>query len=469
ARFEQFLFEHGCAEIKHLHSDNGVFSAEEFRDEYAEKKQTQSFSGVGAQHQLSPNQILRAESGAMLYVTEGVTMETSMGLDGAAGGGGFAAGMIQTTTGQNLTVSDFRYDGSSRDGHGAVGLGTDSPAKILRFDLSRYPKARLVCQKGAFLAGSHTVAMEVAFAKSFASGFFGGEGFALQSLRATTDAPGETAFLKAYGTVVEKELKEGETLRVSSGSLVCMTSAVDFDVATMPGFKNVMFGGEGLFVTTLTGPGTVWLQGMPVDRMVSEIARKVPIGGIGLGIPIGLGGGVGEGAAEGAEGAGDVAAGTGEGASEAGDGEADGGVPATDAAVDADRNATVASSGASSSSSPPPDAESPEALFGDAAHGGEGSAPDFETDSGEMDVGSTFSTDEPAFSTDEFSQPDSTAEFVEPKIEDPFEDDGTTFSTYEGSDSPEGGGDAPSLPGGDEEGPGLLGQLWEFFKDMNDD
>ena len=197
---------------------------------------------------------------------------------GGAGTSALSTGLTRMMTGQNLMVSDFTYtppsDGETRDEeddapHGTVGLGTDFPAKILRLPLDEYPGATLVCQKGAFLAGSHTVHMEMAYAKSFASGFFGGEGFVLQSLRGT--APDDVAFLKAYGTVLKRELADGEALRVSSGSLVAMTSTVDYDVTTMPGFKNVVFGGEGLFVTTLTGPGTVWLQ---VSRHSSACANE---------------------------------------------------------------------------------------------------------------------------------------------------------------------------------------------------
>ena len=95
---------------------------------------------------------------------------------------------------------------------------------------------KLICQKGAYLAGSHSVQMEMAYTKNFTSGFFGGEGFILQSLQGTTNnnvGGEETVFLKAYGTVVKKEIKEGESLRVSSGSLVCMTSKIDYDVTTM--------------------------------------------------------------------------------------------------------------------------------------------------------------------------------------------------------------------------------------------
>jgi hypothetical protein len=317
--------------------------------------------------------------------------------------------------------------------------------------------------------------MEMAFTKTFTGGFFGGEGFVLQKLRGGSGGDGgskvgsghnedleeveETVFLKAYGTVVKKTLRSNETLRVSSGSLVAMTSTIDYDVTMMSGFKNVMFGGEGLFITTLTGPGTVWLQGMPIDRMVSEIARRVPSGGgIGLGIPIG---GVGGGSSSSSE----------ENAVEEGeenvDGDTDaGGVPLSDDVIDADRNATVASSGMMSSEddSPPPphnhedDPESSESLFGDAAYGDGDELPrSFET----------------TMEEDDFAMPQEEGgdipEFEEPKISDEqFEDDGTTFSTYD-SNAPEGSEvDAPAAPDQDGES-SLLGQLWDLFKDFNDD
>ena len=125
---------------------------------------------------LEAGQMLRAESGSMLYMTEGVEMETSMGLgDGPASS--LSTALTRTMTGQNLMVSDFRYVPRESDGkhaeHGTVGLGTDFPAKILRIDLDDFPESKLICQKGAFLAGSHTVQMEMAYTKSFSSGFFG--------------------------------------------------------------------------------------------------------------------------------------------------------------------------------------------------------------------------------------------------------------------------------------------------------
>ena len=501
--------------------------------------------------QLRPNQILRAESGAMLYMSQGITMETSMGVVGASSSSSpstssmFATGFTRLMTGQNLMISDFRYvpqpistttttttpttintDENDIHGGGAdysttsgtIGLGTDFPAKILKFDLSSYPSHKLICQKGAYLAGSYGVTMDMAYVKSFAGGFFGGEGFILQCLQAgeipsgrtttatsisssspppptTTPPPtittttknnstdvtdyeegpriedNSTVFLKAYGTVVKRDLQPGEKLRISSGSLVCMTSTIEYDVTMMPGFANVMFGGQGLFVTTLTGPGTVWLQSMPIDRMVSEIARHVPSGGgIGLGIPImGGGGGSGDsGAGVDAGADGDAAGAAAVGPADVGGDDVvvgdvgssgDTGVSAmtNDAAIEADRNATIASSAGVPSSSDP---ESPESLFGDAAYG-DGSGTSGLSSSSSSSPDTTFSTtsDEDATNAPDFDE--STI-----SEDDLFEDDGTTFSTYD-----DGGGNAtemPPTPDGGEGSSSILGQLWDLFRDFTD-
>mmetsp|Transcript_15499 Transcript_15499/g.31717 ORF Transcript_15499/g.31717 Transcript_15499/m.31717 type:complete len:375 (-) Transcript_15499:149-1273(-) len=226
---------------------------------------------------LEPNQILRAESGAMMYMTHGVQMNTTAG-------GGLSSGFKRMLTGQNIFISDYSYDGSSGP-YGYVALGTDFPSKIVRINLEEYG-GKVICQQGALLCASHTVDVNVEFTKKFSAGFFGGEGFVLQGLSGKGDV-----MVKAGGSLIRKDLKEGEVLRISSGCLVGFQEGVEFDVQMVPGFKNVLFGGEGLFMTTLTGPGTVWLQGQPPQRMISEIARRVPSGGIGLAVPIpGMGG-----------------------------------------------------------------------------------------------------------------------------------------------------------------------------------
>eukprot|EP00560_Eucampia_antarctica_P007230 CAMPEP_0197829130 /NCGR_PEP_ID=MMETSP1437-20131217/5585_1 /TAXON_ID=49252 ORGANISM="Eucampia antarctica, Strain CCMP1452" /NCGR_SAMPLE_ID=MMETSP1437 /ASSEMBLY_ACC=CAM_ASM_001096 /LENGTH=487 /DNA_ID=CAMNT_0043430633 /DNA_START=36 /DNA_END=1499 /DNA_ORIENTATION=- len=391
---------------------------------------------------IEPGQKLRAESGAMLYMTQGIEMNTTMGE------GGIGSGFKRMLTGQNLFLSDFTYDGDEGS-HGTVGLGTDFPSKIIKLDLQDYG-GKLVCQKGAFLAGGSDVRIEMEFAKKMTAGFFGGEGFILQSLLGE-----DTVFIKAGGTLVKKELQQGERLRVSSGCLVAFTQDIDFDVQMMPGFKNVMFGGEGIFITTLTGPGTVWLQGMPPDRMISEISRRIPSGGgIGLGIPIGMGGGGGA---------------TEENGDTSDDASTDGeeAVAGTDAAVDADRQATVASSGLTGDDI---DSESPESLFGDAAS---------------KDVsppGSSSVSDSDTFgeTADFSSESDSDANFGENKtneeqsFDDFGQDDQTSFSTEFDSEDDFSSGDEfdtennfGSNESTDEEGGigSIFGKLWDLFND----
>eukprot|EP00977_Amphora_coffeiformis_P028059 scaffold34685_cov183-Amphora_coffeaeformis.AAC.39 len=290
---------------------------------------------------LKPGERLRAESGAMLFMTEGVVMDTKLA--------GASSAFSRFLTGQNVFLTDYCYD--KEQGEGTVGLGTDFPSKILRFTLEDYGGS-LICQRGAFLASNPTVNIEMEFTKSLTAGFFGGQGFVLQRLRGDGDV-----LIKGGGTVVERELAEGEVLRVTSGSLVAFSPTISYEVGMMPGIKNVMFGGEGLFVTTMTGPGQVWLQGMPPDRMIAEIVRRIP--GPGLGVPIFMGGGGGGGADTAGEGGVDGVAGSGDetaAVAAASDGGAEA-VAATDAAVEADRQATVAASGM--------DTDSPSALFGE--------------------------------------------------------------------------------------------------------
>jgi uncharacterized protein (TIGR00266 family) len=200
-----------------------------------------------AKVKLRPGEVLRAEAGAMLYMTDGVEMNTS--LQGAS------AAFTRMMTGQNVFLTDFTYNGTKE---GTVGLGTDFPSKIVRLTLEDYENSTLICQRGAYIASNPSVDISMEATKSLSAGFFGGQGFILQRLSGKGDV-----LVKAGGTLVVKDLHEGERLRVTSGSIVAFTSSVHYDIQMMPGVKNVMFGGEGLFVTSLTGPGRVWMQGMP--------------------------------------------------------------------------------------------------------------------------------------------------------------------------------------------------------------
>lgn len=258
---------------------------------------------------------------------------------------------------------------------------------------------------------------------------------------------------------MRKELREGETIRVSSGCLVAFTQDVEYDVQTIPGFKNVLFGGEGLFVTTLTGPGTIWLQGMPPNRMISEIARRVPSGGIGLPLPIGMMGGGGGGGAEGADdgenGGGDTGGGGDDGAT-------------ADEPFDADRSDTVTSSGIhpGGDGGGGDGADSPSELFGDAAApsaygsdgGGDGGVGDSSSSSSVpgMEEETSFSTEDAAV----FPDDDDTTSFGD----DGVGSTGDMFGEGESTESFDTGGGMDS-GGGDDEGGGLFGKLWDFFTD----
>lgn len=400
--------------------------------------------------ELDPGECVRAESGSMIFMTETVQMNTTLG------GAGASAAFQRMMTGQNLFLTDFACAG----GPGTLCLGTDFPSKILRLNLQEVEGEALVCQRGAYLASNPTVNIEMAFTKSLSAGFFGGQGFVLQKLTGRGDV-----LVKGGGTIVVHDLREGEKWRVTSGSIVAFESSVDYDVQMMPGIKNAMFGGEGLFVTTLTGPGRVWLQGMPPDRMIAEIARRVPSGGgLGFGIPImGGGGGGGSGGGE----ASDAAAAAAEASASAGEQ-----VAATDAAVAADRQATVASSGVTDDAAGQVDADSPSALFGDAAPKDASSAaaaaeesastfgepetapssePSFDDD---MDAFSTSTSSEPSFDdttfSDEFSQNTDAS-------------DGELFDDTFTSETADAAGAAASEGGGSS----ILSTLWDFF--MGDD
>jgi len=247
--------------------------------------------------------------------------------------------------------------------------------------------------------------------------------------------------------VVKKDLRDGERIRISSGCLVAFTKNVQFEVQTMTGFKNVLFGGEGLFVTTLTGPGTIWLQGMPPNRMISEIARRIPSGSVGLCIPVGLGGGSGDSDA-------DVGSDVDESMPQE-DESVENLKATTEDSINDDRNATVASSGAFSNELDPLDSESSSALFGDAT--------------ASEDKSSIVSSSTDAFSNEISTEKNSTASFSSEDTTfgedltnnqhfDDFDQDETSFSSDDftsnnGEGSDEGGSS------------NILEQLWDFFTD----
>lgn len=359
---------------------------------------------------------------------------------------GLSSAFNRMLTGQNVFLTDFRYDGEIGT-TGTVCLGTAFPSKILRMTLSDHPNQNLICQKGAYMASNPNIQIEMEFTKSLTAGFFGGQGFILQKLSGDTDV-----LIKGGGTIISKQLEDGEALRVTSGSLVCFESTVSYDVQMVPGITNAMFGGEGLFMTTLQGPGQVWLQGMPPDRMIAEIASRIPSGGLGFGIPIPMGGGSG-----GSNGT-DEAAGIAGGADEIAAGAASTAAAsaASDAAIEADRAATVATSGSGNV-----DAESPSALFGDAVSPSQGTN-SVESSPTSSQSYESVSDEQPTF--------DDSSSFSSENTEPAF-DENISFDDGMGNDTMNDGelfddSDVGASENVVEESQSFFRKVWDFFSDQ---
>ncbi len=204
---------------------------------------------------LDPGEGVRAEAGAMMYMEDGIEMQTSTG-------GGLFKGFKRMITGESFFITTFLYNGS---GKGHVAFGAPYPGKIIPLDLAKLGGSFL-CQKDAFLCAARGTEIEVAFTKKIGAGLFGGEGFILQKL----EGDGLT-FVHVGGTVLERTLAPGETLRVDTGCLVAFAPTVDYDIQFIGGFTNALFGGEGIFLARLTGPGLVYLQSLPFSRLADRI------------------------------------------------------------------------------------------------------------------------------------------------------------------------------------------------------
>lgn len=205
--------------------------------------------------ELDPGEGVRAEAGAMLYMEDGIEMQTSTG-------GGIFKGFKRMITGESFFITTFLYHGK---GKGHVTFAAPYPGKIIPVDLTQFGR-RILCQKDAFLCAASGIEIEVAFTKRLGAGLFGGEGFILQELRGDG-----LAFIHAGGTVIEKTLAPGERLRVDTGCLVALAQTVEYDIQFVGRFKNALFGGEGLFLAVLRGPGKVWLQSLPFSRLADRI------------------------------------------------------------------------------------------------------------------------------------------------------------------------------------------------------
>lgn len=222
--------------------------------------------------ELDPGETVIAEAGAMNYMEDGISYETRMG-DGTEPDKGFmgklfAAGK-RMATGESLFMTHFTNQGT---GKRKVAFAAPYPGKIVPIDLSKLG-GRLTCEKDAFLCAALGTKVSIAFHKRLGVGFFGGEGFILQRLEGDG-----MAFLHAGGTIVRKELN-GQTLRVDTGCLVAFTDGIEYDIQKAGNLKSMVFGGEGLFLATLRGHGTVLLQSLPFSRLADRILAHAPSAG----------------------------------------------------------------------------------------------------------------------------------------------------------------------------------------------
>jgi uncharacterized protein (TIGR00266 family) len=208
---------------------------------------------------LAPGESAVGEPGAMMFADAGVSIETRMG-DGDDSGIGtrMASGFKRAITGENFFSSIFTNTASRPL---RVAFAAPSPGKIIAVDLASMGGA-LICQKGAFLGGTRGVKLGLAFKKRLRAGFFGGEGFIMQRLSGSG-----TVFIHASGTLAPLELRAGEELKVDTGCLAALQTTVNYDVKYVGSLKTSVLGGEGLFLASIKGPGTVWLQSLPLARL----------------------------------------------------------------------------------------------------------------------------------------------------------------------------------------------------------
>jgi uncharacterized protein (TIGR00266 family) len=213
--------------------------------------------------EMDPGEAVRAEAGAMLYMEQGIDMQTGTE-------GGVLKGLKRMITGESFFITTFTNKGSGKK---KMAFAAPYPGKIIPINPANFG-GKFLCQKDGFLCAAQGIEINIAFTKKIGAGLFGGEGFILQEL----SGDGNT-FIHAGGTILERKLATGEQLRVDTGCLVAFEPTIDYDIKFIGGFKNSLFGGEGLFYAQLTGPGLVYLQSIPFSRMADRIVAASRFGG----------------------------------------------------------------------------------------------------------------------------------------------------------------------------------------------
>jgi uncharacterized protein (TIGR00266 family) len=201
------------------------------------------------------------QSGGMSWMSDGISMSSDTN-------GGLFAGLGRMFAGESMFMARYKAQRPGR----TIAFATTVPGSIVPIKMKDHPNG-LICQKGAFLCSQPTVNLEITFSRKFSSGLFGGEGFILEKLSGTG-----TAFLEVDGDVVEKELQPGEVIKVDTGNVVAFQNGMPYEIETVHGFKNILFAGEGLFLTRITGPGKVILQTQNIKDFAGALSKYLPGG-----------------------------------------------------------------------------------------------------------------------------------------------------------------------------------------------
>jgi len=223
--------------------------------------------------ELDPNEGVVAEAGSFMMMDDGIKMETIFG-DGSQKDEGFMGKIFgagkRLLTGESLFMTVYY---NIVQGKKKVSFASPYPGKIIALDLTKYGN-KFICQKDAFLCAAKGVSIGIEFSKKLGRGLFGGEGFIMQKLEGDG-----MAFVHAGGTTSVKELAPGEKLKVDTGCIIGFDHTVDYDIEFVGGIKNTLFGGEGVFFASLTGPGTVFVQSLPFSRLANRVWAAAPRGG----------------------------------------------------------------------------------------------------------------------------------------------------------------------------------------------
>lgn len=222
--------------------------------------------------ELDPGETVIAEAGVMNYLEEGISFQSKMG-DGSEPNQGvlgklFGAGK-RMLAGESMMITHFTNTGAGKQ---KVCFAAPYPGKIIALDLAQLG-GEIIVQRDGFLCAALGTKLDIAFTQRLGAGFFGGEGFILQRMQGNGKV-----FVHACGTIIKKELR-GQTLRVDSGCLVAFTPGIEYNIARAGNLKSMIFGGEGLFLATMKGTGTVWLQSLPFSRLANRILEFAPKAG----------------------------------------------------------------------------------------------------------------------------------------------------------------------------------------------